>query len=72
MFKNKSHKSWFHQDHVTRYAKDAGLSLQVIAIPEFEGPDEVAMENFLLYCNQIRKHREVVYFSSSIALSESA
>ena len=54
--------SWFHQDHVTGYAKDAGLSLRVIAVPEFEGPDDVAMEKFLLYCTQIRKNKEVIEF----------
>jgi hypothetical protein len=58
-----------NQDHVTGYAKDVGLSLRVIAVPEFEGPDEVAMEKFILYCNQIRNNKEVTDFFSFVSIT---
>ena len=44
----KENVSTLFQDHVSGYAKDADLSSMLIHIPEFEGPDEKAIENFII------------------------
>ena len=56
----KENVSTLFQDHVSGYAKDADLSSMLIHIPEFEGPDEKAIENFIDYCKQIRQNKEVM------------
>jgi len=47
------------QDHFTRHGKDFGLRVDLIAVPEFDGPSEEAVKKFFQLCANVRQNNEV-------------